>query len=152
MNIGDIILLLNAGSTWFMVGLIWFVQVVHYPLFNRVQGEHHDEYHHQHQVRTTWVVGPPMLIEAFTSVLLVWYQPVSNTPLVLLGVALLFLIWVSTALLQVPCHGKLANGFDQKAYRQLVLTNWVRTLAWSLRGVLVIYLLACGVGSSAVGL
>jgi len=150
MSFGVLVLLLNAVSTWFMVGLIWFVQVVHYPLFNRVQGEHHEEYHRKHQSRTTLVVGPPMLVEAFTSVLLVWYQPVSNTPLVLLGVALLFVIWVSTALLQVPCHGELAKRFDQKAYRQLVLTNWVRTLAWSMRGALVVYLLASGFDRAAV--
>lgn len=142
MNTGDILLLLNAASTWFMFGLIWFVQVVHYPLFNRVGSEKYSDYQEQHQVLTTWVVGPPMLIEAVTSALLVFYQPVTNTALVLLGVALVFIIWVSTALLQVPCHGELVKGFDQKAYRQLVLTNWVRTIAWSLRGCLVVYLIA----------
>jgi hypothetical protein len=28
------ILILNACLTWFMTGLIWFVQIVHYPLFD----------------------------------------------------------------------------------------------------------------------
>ena len=32
----DALLLLNVASTLFMVGLIWFVQIVHYPLFDNV--------------------------------------------------------------------------------------------------------------------
>ena len=31
-----LLLLLHAAATLFMTGLIWFVQVVHYPLFARV--------------------------------------------------------------------------------------------------------------------
>ena len=76
------------------------------------------------------------MIEALTSVLLIWFSPVANTALILMGIALLFIIWVSTALLQVPCHGQLANGFDNKVHRQLVLTNWIRTVCWTLRGAL----------------
>ena len=146
MSSAIIILLLNVISTWYMVGLVWFVQVVHYPLSNRVEESSYPEFQDKHQVRTTWVVGPPMLIEAFTSILLVWFLPLSLTPLVLMGIGLLFVIWVSTALLQVPCHGKLAKGFDQKAHRQLVLTNWIRTICWSLRGLLVASFVAVQLG------
>lgn len=32
----ETLLYLHAGATLFMTGLIWFVQVVHYPLFLRV--------------------------------------------------------------------------------------------------------------------
>lgn len=31
------LLLLNLASALFMTGLIWFVQVVHYPLFERIR-------------------------------------------------------------------------------------------------------------------
>ena len=31
-----LLLLLHAGATFFMCGLIWFVQIVHYPLFAQV--------------------------------------------------------------------------------------------------------------------
>ena len=29
-------LIIHAAATWFMVGLIWFVQIVHYPMFANV--------------------------------------------------------------------------------------------------------------------
>ena len=141
MTIELIILLLNLGSTFYMVGLIWFVQVVHYPLMRDVGPESYSRYQEQHQRRTTLVVGPAMLIEAFTSVLMVFFPPIPNAALLLLGVGLLLLIWVSTALLQVPCHGQLVSGFNEKAHRQLVLTNWIRTIAWTLRGMLVGWIL-----------
>ena len=137
MEINVLILLLNVISTWFMVGLIWFVQIVHYPLFNRVEQERFVEYQDRHQKLTTWVVGPPMLVEAVTSMLLVWFPPPVNGALLLLGIGLLLIIWVSTALLQVPCHSELNRGFNPKFHQQLVVTNWLRTVCWSLRGVLV---------------
>jgi hypothetical protein len=49
-------------------------------------------------------------------------------------------IWLSTALLQVPRHRALEAGFDPAAHRALVATNWIRTVAWTARGFL---LLAC---------
>ena len=139
MNIDtdSVILLINVASTLYMVGLIWFVQLVHYPLFKGVGEEGFAEYQTKHQRWTTIAVGPAMLLEATTSILLVWYAPPVNPALILLGVGLLFVIWVSTALLQVPCHAQLERGFDAKIHRQLVLTNWLRTVCWSLRGLLV---------------
>jgi hypothetical protein len=34
-------------------------------------------------------------------------------------------------------HSRLARGFDEQSWRQLVRSNWVRTIAWSARAVLV---------------
>ena len=137
MTLSSIILVINIAATLYMVGLIWFVQLVHYPLMAKVGEDAFPTYQDLHQKWTTLAVGPPMLAEAFSSILLIWFPPIPNAALLLLGVALLFIIWVSTALLQVPCHGQLAREFDKKVHRQLVLTNWLRTAAWSLRGVLV---------------
>jgi hypothetical protein len=38
----------------------------------------------------------------------------------------------------VPAHNALSAGFDKQMIDWLVLTNWVRTVAWTIRGVLVI--------------
>jgi sterol desaturase/sphingolipid hydroxylase (fatty acid hydroxylase superfamily) len=66
----------NLAATWFMVGLIWFVQVVHYPLFAAVPaGEPFAAYHRQHVRRTTWVVAPVMLVELVTAVALLLARP-----------------------------------------------------------------------------
>jgi hypothetical protein len=49
----------------------------------------------------------------------------------LLGLAL-----ISTVLVQVPLHSRLASGHDQAVAQRLIATNWVRTMAWTGRGVL----------------
>ena len=46
-----------------MVGVVWFVPVVHYPLFARVASERLDLYSEAHSRFTGYVVGPPMLVE-----------------------------------------------------------------------------------------
>ncbi len=126
-----------------MVGVIWFVQVVHYPLFSRVGPEKFSAYSEDHSRLTTYVVGPPMLVEAATALLLVLYRP-EGVPLAaaLIGLALVVVVWLSTALLQVPRHTTLGSGFDRRAWSGLVLSNWVRTLAWSARGGLVLWMAA----------
>lgn len=133
------ILLANAASTLFMTGLIWFVQVVHYPLFAAVGSAEFPAYSRAHQSLTTFVVGPPMLVEAITAAVLVFARP-AGVPawLAWLGLALVALIWVSTAALQVPAHGRLASGFSAETGAFLVSTNWIRTVAWSLRGAVVV--------------
>lgn len=132
-----LLLLVHLGATFFMVGLIWFVQVVHYPLFGAVGLDHFTRYENSHTRLTTWVVAPPMLLEALTGGLLLWFHPdqVANWQPVT-GLALLLVVWVSTACIQVPRHNRLSLGYDLAAHQALVWTNWIRTVAWSVRGVL----------------
>jgi hypothetical protein len=138
-----VMLLLNAAATWFMTGLIWFVQVVHYPLFGRVGREGSPDYQSAHQSLTTFVVFPPMLIELATSGAFLWMPPDRIPRWALwLGFALVGIIWLSTLLLQVPQHNRLAVAFDPAAHRRLVLTNWIRTLAWSARALLVAWMVS----------
>lgn len=139
----QIVLLVHAAATWAMVGLIWFVQVVHYPLLAGVGAAGYARYQAAHQRLTTLVVGPLMLMEAACAAWIVVSRPDAVTPaLAWSGLALLGLIWLSTTLLQVPCHSQLAGGFDVGIHRRLVTTNWLRTLAWTLRGVLALMMLA----------
>ena len=129
------VLLVHAAATLYMVGLIWFVQIVHYPLFAAIPEERFAEYARRHADRTRWVVGPPMLVEGATAVWLVWARP-EPVPgwVVWAGLALAAVNWVSTAAVQIPCHTQLAHGFAPAVHRRLVLTNWVRTAAWTARG------------------
>ena len=141
------VLLAHLAATLFMVGVVWFVQVVHYPLFSRVGSEKFSLYSEAHSRLTTYVAGPPMLVEAATALLLVFRRP-EGVPLsaALIGVALVAVVWLSTALLQVPRHTALGSGFDRRAWSGLVLSNWARTVAWSARGVLVLWMTARAIG------
>ena len=69
-------LILQVLATSFMTGLIWFVQVVHYPLKASVGSATFATYQARHVERTGWVVGPPMLIEAATAA---WLVPTGRT-------------------------------------------------------------------------
>lgn len=131
-----LILLAHVSATLFMVGLIWFVQIVHYPLYVNVGHEQFPEYEALHNRLTTWVVGPAMLVEMLTAVALLRSAPNGTVPLAWLGLGLLIVIWVSTAALSVPAHDVLIAGFSADAYRKLVSTNWIRTVAWSMRGLI----------------
>ncbi len=127
--------LIHALATCFMTGLIWFVQVVHYPLFRAVGPAQFPGYALAHQRRTTWVVAPVMLIELASAVALV--ARTGTSPLhAWTGLSLLLVIWLSTFLLQVPMHERLATRFDHAAWRRLVVTNWTRTAAWTLRAII----------------
>jgi hypothetical protein len=137
------LLLLHAAATWAMTGLVWFVQVVHYPMFALVGRDAFARYAQAHAARTTWVVAPLMLTELATGVLLVAARPGRlSQPALLAGLGLLGVIWLSTAYLSVPRHDELAAGFDETAHGALVATNWIRTWAWTARGALVLWLLA----------
>ena len=61
---------------------------------------------------------------------------------VVLGAALVGVIWASTAFVQVPLHSALGGAFDGDAHGKLVATNWVRTAAWTARGGLVLWMTA----------
>jgi len=134
---------LNLASTGVMIGIIWFVQVVHYPLFSRVAVDGYPAFQAAHSRLTTFVVAPPMLLEAGTGLWLALRPPPFFPPtLAWIGLALIAVVWLSTILLQVPMHGRLERGFDADAHRRLVLGNWVRTVAWTARGVIVLVVLA----------
>jgi hypothetical protein len=131
------LILVQFVSTLLMVGIIWFVQVVHYPLMAHVGREHFCRYEHLHQSLTTWVVGPPMLAEAFSAIALLMHSSeLRASPIYLLATVLLALIWLSTAVVQVPLHQSLAARYDDSTLRRLVRSNWLRTMAWTARGLL----------------
>lgn len=133
------LLLAHAAATLAMGGLVWFVQVVHYPLFARVGEEAFPAYEAAHAERTTWVVAPLMVVEAMTAAALLVAEPGALT---LAGLLLVVALWLSTALVQVPLHRALSAGFDARAHARLVATNGVRTGLWTARCGIALALLA----------
>jgi hypothetical protein len=137
------LLLTNAAATLFLVGLIWMVQVVHYPLFNMADRANFTAFEAAHSNRISVIVGPAMLLELVTAGWLLVSRP-AGIPAwtVWLGAALVGVAWLVTAFLSVPQHAILSAGFNQTAYQTLVNTNWIRTVAWTARGALVLWMLS----------
>jgi len=124
--------------TLFMAGVIWFVQLVHYPLFKQVAPNNFVHYEQVHTQKTGVLVAPAMLIELGTALALVYF---SNDVLWLwLNLILLLIIWGSTFFIQVPLHGKLSQQHDPKSINSLIKSNWIRTILWTIRPILLLYL------------
>jgi hypothetical protein len=142
-----LILVLHAACTWALVGLIWTIQVVHYPLFDAAASGDYARFQARHVARITWLVGPLMPAEALLATVLLLLRPAEVPPLLpALGLALLAVVWLSTALLQAPLHARLAERYDARLHRRLVGTNWIRTAAWTARGVVAGWMLLAVAG------
>lgn len=126
--------LAHLVSTLLMAGVIVYVQVVHYPLMSRVGPDKFVDYERAHTSRTGLVVIPLMLVELGTALWLVAVPPAPDLRITAwIGAGLLAVIWLSTATLQAPAHGRLTRGFDAHVHRRLVVSNWARTVAWVAR-------------------
>jgi len=132
-----LLLVVHLVATSMMAGLIWFVQLVHYPLFAKVGQQNFVGYELVHQRRTAWIVGPLMLVEGLSVIaIFFWRQDDFNYVLPLMGLVMLGSIHLSTIFLQVPKHRKLSSGLNNETVTQLVKGNWIRTFGWSARTVL----------------
>ena len=131
----------QVGSTMAMLGIVWFAQIVHYPLFAKVDPDSFVKYQDFNLRRTVLIVIPLQMLEMGTALLLVWKTPAGLLPLqVWSNLILIILIWCSTAFLQVPRQYRLTRGFDAKGINFLIETNWIRTIGWSLRSVIVLWM------------
>ncbi len=131
------VLLVHALATFAMVGIIWTVQVVHYPLFALVGGAGFAAYEAAHTTRMGALLLVPWGVEGLSGLALLALVP-PGVPrwLVLADLALLGVTVLVTVAVSVPQHQVLGAGFDPGAHRLLVTTNWLRTAAWTGCGAL----------------
>ena len=129
-------------STLALLGLIWFVQLVHYPLFLRIDPANFAAFEAEHATRTGWIAGPLTVAELLGGLLLL-SGDLRPAPIPLtqawLGAVLIGLAWFSTAFVQVPVHNRLHAGYVRRVVQRLISTNWLRTAAWTARAALVVY-------------
>ena len=132
----EIILLANFVATAVMTGVIWFVQWVHYPLLATVPVDGAVKVAEQHQRRTGQVLALPMAVEGVTTLWLLASRPdAASLILPWLAAVLLAVALGSTVFVSVPLHAKMATNPSADVGRQLVTTNWLRTIAWTARTV-----------------
>jgi len=130
----DIVVLANVLVTGYLTGLIWTIQIVHYPLFMQVGADAFPAYHRLHSSRISAIVAAPMAVELLLSVVLALYRPALFPASAAWACLLLTaLVWLSTFVVSVPIHKGLSSGHDATRIARLVLTNWPRTIAWTLR-------------------
>jgi len=135
----DTLFIIHFAATAVMAGLIWTIQLLHYPFFHHLGKENFAEHMEQHRTKISFIVVPVMLLELFTAAVLA----LTATPFQLLfvtGLILLICIWASTFFIQMPGHNRLTAGYSKSEVDKLVKYNWIRTSLWSLRLIFLVYL------------
>lgn len=136
----------HLASTLFMVGLIWTIHVVHYPLFAHVGKSTYIEFQAEHVNRIGKLLLLPWLTEGVTllGILLLAFFGARRDlrlPAFLNGLGMAIALIIS-GVWSAPAHGELADGFDAAVHNRLMNANLVRTLAWTLCGIAAVWLLA----------
>ncbi|MFN5651011.1 MAG: hypothetical protein ACK49M_06000 [Actinomycetes bacterium] len=140
------IALAHMAATWFMVGLIWTVHTVHYPLFAEVGPSTYRAFQAEHVDRIGQLLLLPWLAEGLTLLCLVWLAfRGSRRDLripVAVGAVAMGVVLLISGFWSAPAHGDLADGFDAAVHDRLMTANLVRTLAWTVRGATAVWIVA----------
>ena len=124
-------------STSLMVGIIWVIQLLHYPTFHFIKENDYVEFQHFHMQRISFIVVPVMIIEILSGFMLVYYF---RSNLFILCLTILLVIWLITFAFFTKLHQSLLGGYDKIIVDKLVQINWSRTVLWSLRLIILIYI------------
>ena len=131
----ELLLKVNLISTSIMVGVIWVIQLLHYPSFHFINDQKYIEFQHFHMQRISIIVIPAMLTELASALLLAYFFESSLTIILL---ALVIGNWTITLIFFTNMHQKLTDGYDHSIVNRLVQINWSRTALWSLRLIILL--------------
>ena len=133
-----LVLFVHLIFTSVMTGVIWVIQIVHYPSFHFVEKELYTAFQKFHMNRISIIVIPIMLSELITGLLLLLDKS-SKSSLLITSFVILILIWAITGVFFSKAHNKLIIGYQELVVNQLIVMNWIRTLLWTLRLLLLIF-------------
>ena len=129
-----------------MVGLIWTIHFVHYPLFAKVGTDSFVAYESDHVDRIGKLLLVPWTTEGLTLLALLWVAFVAGRrdlrlPTAIGGFAMAVVLLIS-GFWSAPAHGELLKGFDPDVHARLMNADFVRTIAWTVRGATAAWILA----------
>ena len=136
INNQHVIFISHLTLTSIMVGLIWIIQLVHYPTFHFIDKNLYSSFQKFHMNSISLIVVPVMILELATGVLLLVGN--SKNFLIITSFIILILIWAITGIFFSGAHGKLIAGYNALIVDKLVSMNWIRTLLWTLKMLLLL--------------
>ena len=128
----NFVLLGHLIFTSIMTGVIWVIQIVHYPSFHFIEKELYTAFQKFHMNKISIIVMPIMLAELITGIML-FLDKSSKSPFLIISFIILVLIWLITGVFFTKAHNELIAGYQELVVNQLVVMNWIRTLLWTLR-------------------
>jgi hypothetical protein len=138
------LLVIHLAATLFMVGLIWTIHYVHYPLFANVGESTYVSFQAEHVERIGKLLFVPWLTEGITllgilALAFLGGHKALRVPAVINGAAMAVVLVIS-GFWSAPAHAKLADGFDKSLHDQLMTVNLIRTLAWTVCGICAVWI------------
>ena len=129
--------LIHLCVTWAMIGAVWFVQFVHYPVYRFLQKKDFYTFQKHHIKQTKALAIPVMVVEAITGILLLWgWGGSALWAYAWINFFLLILIWVSSFHFCMKCHNQLSHEYSPHLILRLLHIHQVRTCFWTARGLL----------------
>ena len=120
-----------------LVGVILMTQILSYPLLLKLGISNFYNYYNSYTKRISFIVIPLMIFEVLLSIIL---NIILNNFYLFASNILLFVVWGSTFFIQVPIHNKLSTNHSYVLINKLIYTNWIRTIAWICKLIILIKL------------
>ena len=131
LNNDNIVINIHFASTAVMVGVIWVIQLLHYPTFYYIEKNNYSQFQKFHMNRISYIVIPAMVIEMLSGIMLV----IINDDFII-SFSLLVCIWIMTFVFFTNIHQRLLSKYENTAVEKLVNLNWIRTVFWTVRLVI----------------
>ena len=128
LNNDNIVINIHFASTAVMVGVIWVIQLLHYPTFHYIEKNNYSQFQKFHMNRISYIVIPAMVIEMLSGIMLV----IINDDFII-SFSLLVCIWIITFVFFTNIHQRLLSKYENTAVEKLVNLNWIRTTFWTVR-------------------
>ena len=130
------IVYLNVLFNVYLIAISIIVQFIVYPSFNKIL-ESFTEYHGRYKKKIFWIVGPVMILEILTSLLMI----LNEFDIYLIPGLIVLLLWMLTFIYIVPLHKQLSKQFQTNKHMKLLKLNFVRTILWALKFFVLIIIL-----------
>ncbi len=125
------ILKLHLFISFALTGVIWFIQIVHYPSFHYIEKTNFKEFEQAHIYRTSILLGPLMTLEFVTGAFLLAISFYLPGHILWINFIFIVLIWSITWFWSIPLHKKMNRGKDRDLINNLILSNWPRAILWT---------------------
>ena len=132
-------LIIHIISTSIMVGVIWVIQLVHYPSFKYVNESDYIIFQKYHMSNISYIVFPVMFTELITALIILFFG--EKSLFFVLSLICLFLIWVITGVLFTKYHSILKEGKDLMIIEKMIKANWIRALLWTMRLIMILFVI-----------
>lgn len=142
METPQVFLLLWATLVFWVLGQIWFVQIVVYPLFAKVGEAEYVGYHRFYSRRIPLPIILPGFMSFLLPIVLAFVGPAVPVWMTAANIATGLVGLLVTVLLEIPRHARLEKGGKNDAViAELIRFNWPRTLSITAQSVVALFML-----------